>query len=323
MRVKRLIGVILFLPIILFGNQNVSAKTFNRVVAIVNDDVITLHELNKKIKEMTGLTPNTLRSQNEKNYLETRRKILELLIDERIAQAKILELGIKITQKQIDATIENIKEINRITHEDLLARLKSEGLTYEKYREKIKTDLERLNLINFEVKSKIIIREEQLNQYYEKHKAEFSGEGQVHLASIFLIRKDPKDEDGIRELSRRGETILARLKKGEDFAKLAKEFSQGPGANGGGDLGTFKTDELEPMIRKILDDIPEGGVSDLIVRPNGFQIIKLIERKEAKVKTFEEVRDAIYANLYNDEVNKRYMSWIKELRKSYYTKVTF
>jgi peptidyl-prolyl cis-trans isomerase SurA len=285
--------------------------------------VITLHELNKKIKEMTGLTPDDLRSQNEKNYLETRRKILELLIDERIAQAKIQELGINVSEKRIDATIENIKKVNRITHEDLIAKLKSEGITYEKYREKVKEDLERLNLINSEVKSKIIIREEQLSQYYDKHKEEFSSVGEVHLASIFLMKKDPKDEDEIQELSQKGETILARLRKGEDFAKLAKEFSQGPGANEGGDLGLFKTDQLEPLIRKILDNLPEGGISDLMVRPNGIQIIKLIERKEAKVKSFEEVRDAIYANLYNAEVNKRYMSWIKGLRKSYYTKITF
>ena len=201
--------------------------------------------------------------------------------------------------------------------------MKSEGITYEKYHEKVKQDLERLNLINSEVKSKIIIREEQLGQYYDKHKEEFSSVGEVHLANIFLMKKDPKDEDEIQELSQKGETILARLRKGEDFAKLAKEFSQGPGANEGGDLGLFKTDQLEPLIRKILDNLPEGGISDLIVRPNGIQIIKLIERKEAKVKSFEEVMDAIYADLYNAEVNKRYMSWIKGLRKSYYTKITF
>ena len=324
MRAIRLIVVITFCAIIILCcNHNVFAKTFNRVVAVVNEDVITLHELNKKIKEMTGLTPDDLRSQNEKNYLETRRKILELLIDERIAQAKIQELGINVSEKQIDATIENIKKINRITHEDLIARLKSEGITYEKYHEKVKQDLERLNLINSEVKSKIIIREEQLSQYYDKHKEEFSSVGEVHLANIFLMKKDPKDEDEIQELSQKGETILARLRKGEDFVKLAKEFSQGPGANEGGDLGLFKTDQLEPLIRKILDNLPGGGISDLIVRPNGIQIIKLIERKEAKVKSFEEVKDAIYANLYNAEVNKRYTSWIKELRKSYYTKITF
>jgi len=324
MRVIRLIGVITFYTIIvLCCNQNVLAKTFNRVVAVVNEDVITLHELNKKIKEVTGLTPDDLRSQNEKNYLKARRKILELLIDEKIAQAKIQELGINVSEKQIDATIENIKKINRITHEDLLVQLKSEGITYEKYREKVKQDLERLNLINSEVKSKIIIREEQVSQYYDKHKEEFSSVGEVHLANIFLMKKDPKDEDEIQELSRKGKTILARLRKGEDFAKLAREFSQGPGANQGGDLGLFKTDQLEPVIRKILDNLPEGGISDLIVRPNGIQIIKLIERREAQVKSFEEVKDAIYANLYNAEVNKRYTSWIKGLRKSYYTKITF
>jgi len=306
----------------LFG-RHLSAQTFNRVVAIVNEDVITLHELNKKVREMTGLTPDGLSSRDKKTYLETRRKILEILINEKITQAKVQELGIHVTPLQIDAAIERIKAHNQWTHEDLIARLREKGLTYETYRENMKKDLERFRLINSVVQSKIILREEQIKQYYENHKEEFSSEETVHLAGIFLMRKNPKDEDEIRELSRKMEHILARLSKGEDFGELAKKFSQGPGAREQGDLGFFQTAQLEQELRKVIEDMPEGGISAPIVRANGIQTVKLIKRQDAKVKPFKEVRDVIYMMLYKDEVNKNYASWIKELRESSYTKINF
>ncbi|MDY7037074.1 MAG: peptidyl-prolyl cis-trans isomerase, partial [Thermodesulfobacteriota bacterium] len=187
----------------------------------------------------------------------------------------------------------------------------------------IKKDLERFKLINFEVRSKIIIREEQIIQYYKRHKAEFNIKGTVHLASIFLVRKNPEDEDEMRELQGKAKDILTRLREGQDFGALAREFSQGPGADEGGDLGSFKTSDLEPKLQKILETMPEGGISDLIIRANGIQIIKLIKKQAGKERPFEEVRNSIYAILLKEEINKRYKLWINELRERSYTKIIF
>jgi len=324
MRFMKSIGALVFSAVMVtIGLHHVSAETFNRVVAIVNNDVITLHELNKKMEAITGLKPDEVKFQNDDKYLETRRRILDLLINDKIAQEKILEMGIRVTQRQIDAAVERMKKNNQWTHEDLKATLDKSGITYEKYLENIKRDIERVQLINFEVKSKIIIREEKVGEYYEEHKEDFGGNEKVHLASIFLMRKDSKDEGENRELLRRGEDILASLRMGEDFGELARKHSEGPGADEGGDLGTFKATQLEPELREIFEAMPEGGVTDLIKRPNGIQIIKLIKKEKGKVKSLEEARDAIYAVLFNEEVNRRYMSWIKGLRESSYTKIIF
>ena len=303
--------------------RHVSADTFNRVVAIVNEDVITLHELNTVMQEMTGLSPDNLKFRNNDAYLDTRRKVLELLINEKITQAKILELGINVPSTEIDATIERIKKDNRLTQEDLILKLKGGGLTYKKYREKIKKDIERARLINFEVKSKIIIREERLRAYYVKHKEKFSIDGHVHLAIIFLKNNDTKNDAAGRKLSGKGEEILARITRGEDFAALARKYSQGPGAKEGGDLGNFKIAQLDPELRRLIEGLSEGGISNLIFRNNGIQIIKLIKKKEGTVQPFEEVRDAIFSTLYGDEVDKRYSSWIEKLRQRSYTKIIF
>ncbi len=324
MKPFRSIGLFFLVAFVfVFGPHRGSGEVFNRVVAIVNDDVITLYELNQQIREMTGLTAETLRDKDERRYLETRRKILELMINEKCAKEKIRELGIQIPPKRIDAAIESVKRRNQWTHEDLLAMLKKEGITFEEYREDIKVELERIELINDQVKSKIIIREEQIAQYYKEHQKDFSSEETVRLAGIFLIRRNPKDEEEFRKLKVRGEDILARLKNGEDFARLAKESSQGPGADEGGDLGAFKADQLDPELRKALEGLEVGQVTDLIIKANGIQILKLIKRQKAQANPFEEVRENIYATLYQQEVNRRYAAWIQELRKETYTKIIF
>jgi len=324
MKALRPIGLF-FLAAVIFGSgpHRVSGEVFNRVVAIVNDDVITLYELNQKIRLVTGTTAEQLREKNEEEYLEARRKILQFMIDEKCAQEKIQEMGIKIPPERIDGRIEMIKKRNRWTHEDLLAVLKQEGITIEEFREKIKTDLERAELINYQVKSKIIIRDEQITQYYEEHKKDFSTEETVHLAGIFLIQRNPKDEQESLRLKAKGEEILARIKNGEDFAALSKKFSQGPGADEGGDLGRFKVDQLDPELKKAVAGIEEGGVTDLIIKPNGIQILKLIKRQKAEAHPLEEVREDIYTTLYQQEVNRRYEAWIQELRKETYTKIIF
>jgi peptidyl-prolyl cis-trans isomerase SurA len=324
MKAFRVIGPFLLVALLtLFGLKGVCAETFNRVVAIVNDDVITLYELNQKIRELTGSNAQDLRDKDERSYLETRRQILELMIDEKCTEEKVRELGIKIPPQQIDAYMENVKRRNRWTQEDLMTMLKSEGITYEEYREAVRSRLERIELINHQVKSKIIIREEQIAQYYKEHQEEFASEDTVQLAGIFLIQKNPEDEREFSELKIKGEDILGRLKNGEDFAALAEEFSQGPGADEGGDLGTFKADQLEPELRKALEGMEAGQFTDLIIKKNGIQIIKLTKRHKGQVDSFEGVKDAIQAKLYQQEVDKRYMAWIKELRKETYTKIIF
>jgi peptidyl-prolyl cis-trans isomerase SurA len=314
-----LAGVVIILAVFLFP-QLAGGETFNRVVAIVNEDVITLFEVDKKIYELTGYNPEEIKNRDEKSYIDVRKKVLERMIDERITQEKIKELGIVISPKKIDAAIERVKKDNKWTHEDLLSNLKKRGITYDSYRKNMKEELERYQLVNEEINSKIIIRDEQINAYYDAHVDQFQNQAYSELAMIVLKQEDSETEAAFLE---RGQDILTRLKKGENFAALARQYSQGPGASEGGRLGKFKMEQLEPEMQKIVQELPQGGISDLIIRPGGIQIIKLITKAGGGTKTRKEVRNAIYSILYRKEMDKRYKVWIKELRDKTYTKIVF
>jgi len=300
-----------------------TAEIRNRVVAIVNDQLVTLYELNSKIKELTGIEPDQIKTKSENDFLQARRDVLDLLINEKIAQGKIKELEISVSQEDVDKAVEKVKQDNQLTQEDLLARLKERGLSLEVYRESIKNELERMQLINYEVKSKIILREEEVRKYYDEHKDEFTSLGKLRLSIIFLKQEDPasrSEADAIRE---KGELILQKLRNGEDFAQLAKTYSQAPGAGEGGDLGLFKESDLNEEMAEIVKNLPAGGVSPLIITPNGIRIMKVTEKDSGGAKSFEQSQDAIRSILYKKELDAKYTTWVNELRKKAYTKIIF
>ncbi len=312
-----------FLTIILFSILAAtavpsSAENSNRVVAFVNDDVITLHELNNKIIELTGKTSEELRSESGEDFFKIREDILDLIIDEKIIKAKIVELGMEVTKNEVDEYIEYRKKMMKMTQEDLIKKLESEGMSYESFYNSMKLDLERSNLIDSEIRSKLIITEDDMLDYYNQHREDYLKEATVHIASIFLT-SDAVTAD-IESLKQKGKEILERLKKGEKFEVLAKEFSNGPGAEDGGDLGSIPVSQIDPRIYAVIKDMDQGDVSDLVIRGNSIQIIKLIEKIEGRLVPFEKVKEEIYQSMYNEEIEKKYRSWTEDLRDGFYIK---
>jgi peptidyl-prolyl cis-trans isomerase SurA len=306
-----------------FHGGKARGEIYNRVVAIVNADVVTLYELNMRMQELTGMPPEALKRKSESQYVDARRKILNMLIEEKIALEKIKELEITVPPKEVDAAIETVKRENNFTQEELVAALKEQGQSYEQYREALKKQLERVKLINYEVKSKIIITEKELKAYYDDHKDEFNTKGKVHLAMIFLKQEDPGDAKESRDLKVKAGRIIEKIKDGDDFGKLAKEFSNGPGAKEGGDLGVFKISELNPEMAATIKDLSSGEVGAPIVGPNGIQIIKVVEKDQGGEKSFEQVKNSIRSTLYREKLDQAYAAWIKGLREKAYTKIIF
>ena len=304
-------------------NTTVSAKIRNRVVAIVNDELVTLYELNIKIKELTGMEADQIKIQSENDFIQTRREVLNILINEKIALGKVKELEISVSQKEVDQAIEKVKQDNQLTQEDLIARMKERGMTLETYRKNIKNELERIRLVNYEVKSKIILREETIREYYDAHKDEFTSRGKVRLSMIILKQEDSASRAEADAVRKKGQLIIQKLKDGEDFGQLAKSYSQGPGASEGGDLGVFNESDLNEEMLETVKNLPAGGISPLIITPTGVRIMKVTEKEPSGVKSFEQAASAIRSILYRKELDRRYAAWIKELRKKAYTKIIF
>jgi peptidyl-prolyl cis-trans isomerase SurA len=300
--------------------QGLFAAEDNRAVAFVNDDVITLYELNSRIEEMTGKTAGELKASNEQDFFKIREQILDIIIEERIIKAKIKELEIETTTEEIDEYMEYVKEENKLTQEELVEQLKHEGLSLEKYREKIKEDLERRQLVGREIREKLVVTEAQIAAYYEANKNKYERPGSAHIASIFLVPTSKGSESELDELQKKGEAIRERISKGEKFEELAREYSNGPGADDGGDLGNIPLTDVDKKILDVINSLKDGEVSNPINMSNRIQIIKLIKKVNTGLTPLDEVSDEIHETLYNNEMERRYKEYMNTLKKESYIK---
>ncbi len=307
--------------VVLFGWCGADAEVTNCVVAFVNEDVVTLYELNKSIRELTGNDPERLKAEDRKRFEEIRRRVLDLLVEEKLTISKVKELGIEVSEEEVDAAVERLKHSNGWNDEELLHNLRREGSSLEELRDDLRRSIQRNRLVNFEVKSRIVIREEDVREYYESNEESFSSGGKVHLAGIVLMFKNPADSDERAATISKAEKIHDQLSDGESFAELAARFSKGPGAGEGGDLGVFSWSELDEQILGQIERLDPGEITEPIIRPEGVQILKVLERSEGEVKPFEKVKDAIYDIFYEKEMDARYKKWIADLKEEAYIKI--
>lgn len=326
----RLIGKVsgTFLLVVLctlctMSSPNLRAEITNRVVATVNSDIITLYELNNSIEQVTGLSVSNLRLRDERRFYQVRRAVLNNLINQKITEQQVRRLGIKVTDRDIEEAIEKVKRENNLTHEELLDTLRLEGITLKEYKEQMKREIQRARLVDYEVKSKIVITEEDLRNYYQNHIEQFSEAHKVKLARILLKIENPANKGGIADVRDLGEEIVRNLEGGSDFSDMAKVYSQGPAGSEGGCLGWIPFDQLDPSLKKRIAKLSPGEYTEFHECPYGVQIVQLIDERKEGIKPFEEVRDAIYSKLFKGKVEEKYAAWLSKLREESFIKVVF
>jgi peptidyl-prolyl cis-trans isomerase SurA len=305
----------------LFGNPLIlssrGSEIVDRIVAVVNDDIITLIELNSSLKpyaekiQSLGYPP-----EKEKQLLfNVRKDLLDRLINEKIEDQEIKRAKVEISEEQINKTIEQIKETNYLTDEQLREALAKDGLTMEEYRKKIKDQILRTRLVNIKVKSKIVITKEDIKAYYDDHIKEYGGTQKYQLRNIIMKVPLFADTGGKLEIKAKMDDILEKLKGGASFETLAAKYSESPAASDGGRLGEFEFDSLSPQLQEAIGKIKPGEFTSVLDTDQGYQIFLLEEIKREKGKTLEEVTPEIERKLYNETINEKYQAWIGDLRK--------
>ena len=301
----------------------VGARLVERIVAVVNDDIITLSELN------TALTPFAARvkssgytADKERKLLYTvREQVLNQLIDETLAKQEVKRANINVGEMEIDAMIERLKESRFYTDEEFRAALKQQGLTMADYRTRLKEEIMRSKLVNLEVKSKIIITQDDVKTYYDSHADAYAGEKKYHLRNIIMVVPALADTIEKNEIHQKMETVVAKLKAGASFESLAREYSQSPIAKEGGNLGTFNAGSLSPQIQAALKNLKKGEYTPILDTDQGFQIFYVENILNDKVRTLEEASGEIREALYKEIVDREFEKWLQGLRKRSHIKI--
>lgn len=288
------------------------------IVAIVNDDIITLSEYKAEHEALYTFLRSQLKGEEfEKQYEAQKKELLDRMITERLLLQEARKNDLNI-EEQLRMYIDNIKDQNNIGSDEELRRLMAQqGIDFEVWKKQQERGLLQQAVVFNEVGRNITIDETDVINYYDQHPDQFTEPTEYKIRAIFISSEDKSGDEARRKM----EEIDEKLAAGEDMAALAEQYSEGPEKESQGDLGTFKERELAEPLQKAVENLETGSMTSWIQMPNGWFRIKLEERKERRLKPFEEVRDEIENMLFSQEEQKRLQEYLEALKNRSYIKI--
>lgn len=254
-------------------------QLLDRIVAVVNDGVVLQSDLDALMTQIS----ERLRAQGvalpPENVL--RAQVLDQLITEEIESQRATRAGIKVSDEQVNAALEQIAKQQNVSFEDLPSRLAQDGIDYAYYREQLRREIAREILQQQEVIQRIVVTPRELDQYIANQQKMVSGLYEYNASNILIAIAQDASPEQIAKASALAHDIDERAKRGEDFAKLAVTYSQAETALQGGALGWRKGSELPTFLADVIARLKPGAVSDVIQTSTGFHIVKLNARRDA------------------------------------------
>lgn len=293
-----------------------SGALVDRIIAVVNDDIITLSELENAFRPYRARIDATYGGPDkEKVIADGRAMILNTMIDGRLIEQWSKKAGIVVKDDEITGTIRDLLRRRNMSMEEFTRLLERDGSSLDAYRQDMKQQMTRIRLLRRELKSKIIVGDDEIGEEYIKRRGEYEGTEAVRIKQILV--PVPRNADGAARAGLEADAarIRQRLIQGEPFDLLAAQFSQGPAAAAGGDIGFVEKGTLLPEVDAVAFRLAKDEISEVIVSPVGLHIIQVLDRRGAGVKSIGMIREEIKARLEEEKMEKSYEEWIAELRK--------
>ncbi|MEQ9499655.1 MAG: peptidylprolyl isomerase [Deltaproteobacteria bacterium] len=282
-------------------------ELLDRIVAVVNDEVITLCEVEASAK------PYMQHNEGEERKKLLFKDILDQLISERLLAQEIKQAKITVSDEEVSRAVKDILRQNRISEEQLKQAIESRGMSMGQYREDLKSQLVRLKLIDMKVRSRVVIPEADIKAEYDQRTKDDEQEELVHIRHIFF--KWGENATEAEKAAIRDKAVAARKQAlSGDFEAVAKELSEGPTRNNGGDLGELSGKQLLPELKVALEGVEPGTITNPIDTANGVHVVYLVGRRFKKPNSYAELRDRIYQEMYQRRVEEQTKVWLDELR---------
>src|SRR3989338_7746499 len=295
----------------------------DRVAAVVNNEVITQSEFDAIFRPIYDQLRKAYHGPDLQGELEKLRlQLLNQLIEDRLVYQEAQKLGITISDSEIQEEINAFKsqfpDQTRFEQE-----MEKAGVKLTDLEKRIKERLSISKLHQALIRGKVLVSPTETEQYYKDHPEEFVQKEQVKVWCITLRKGEEAIQKGTMDepVKRKAGVLIAQLKQGTDFEKLAKENSQDAHAAQGGLIGFVKRGEMVGTIDQALFSLPEGTFSDVLETENNYHIFKVGERHKASNKAFEEAKDEIADKLFRKKAHERFVSWMDELKKKSYISI--
>jgi peptidyl-prolyl cis-trans isomerase SurA len=309
------------LSILFFVSFLQAGEVVERIVAIVNEEVILLSDVDKFVSTVKkGAIVDDLLAEDPKELLKDREKLIQHLINEKVIESEIKKKQLQVNFEQVEKEISKIAGRNNISRAQLKDALKEQGTNFSDYQDFIKKRLERQALIEQSVTSKIKISDEEIASYYMKNAPANSGARMSYeykLAHIVFM-----NENGlIATPMKKAERIIERINGGETFEALASKFSEDPNFSTGGLLGTFKTGEFLKELEEAASRIEPGQISKPVVTKTGVHVLKVLEKRAIPDPKIEAEKERIRQVLYQQAFKRQFSFWLDQRRRDSFVRI--
>jgi peptidyl-prolyl cis-trans isomerase SurA len=295
------------------------------IVAQINADVITRADLQHERTQMMAELQQQVPAQAQALFAEREKDILRNLIDERLLVQKGADLGLNADVELIKRLDEIRKSMNLETMEDLERAAQQQGVSFEDFKQNLRSSIITQQVIGREVGSKIHFTQDEIQKYYDEHKQEFSQTEQVRLSEILVATPAAEgqaaDAQTVEEAERKAKELLAEIRGGAGFEDVARRSSEGPTAAQGGDIGQFKRGVLAAELEQLTFGMKVGEVSDVIRTRQGFIILKVTEHPTPGVPDMKAVEPRIMEALYYSKLQPALRTYLTKLREEAYIDV--
>ena len=313
---RRVILVLLFTLI----STQLRAAMVDRVVAVVNDEVITLSEVEEEAADAYRTLAQSLSGESlVKALAEARESALDSIIDQRLIIQRAEKYNITVSDEEIESAFTRIRtgKYRSLDDEAFNEALKQSGMTVDRLKQRLKTQIMQSKLVAFDVRSKVVITDDMILDYYDENYTARVDKGRYYLLQIGISWDSAANDDEKKLRRKQAERIRRMAVEGEDFKELAKKYSDLPSAPDGGDIGIFTLDDMAASMREAIAPLNPGEISEIVETANGYQFFKLLSGEDNAIivtASFESVKDEIREKLYEEKLKDEYSDWVKKIK---------
>lgn len=284
-----------------------ATEVIDRIVAVVNDDLITLSDLNRYI---SSIPPGTAEIDRD--------RVLNDLVEQMILEQEAAKLGITVSDPEIDMSIENIRTKAGMSHEQMEEMLKKENLTKEQFRKQWRLQIISGKLVSTIVKGNIAVTDDEIESLYKEYYGNIENSDEVQIAHILISVNEQQPERALEKASR----IAELAKSGNDFSKLVAEYSDDTfSKEKEGVLGYFKKGELVSELEAVVAITEVGEVSGPVQTASGFHIIKVLNRNTLDSNSVDTYREQLRQEIYKKKVAEELQKYIATMRENAYIEI--
>lgn len=287
-----------------------AAHVEDRIVAIVNTDLIMLSEIKRELQP----EKDRMQKQYRGDELARRLKIMESMaltsmIERKLQLQEAKARSVEVSDQEVKQAVQQLKQQGEKLDEKDPASVKA-----------VKEQLTLLKVVDREVRSGVMVADPEMKRYYNEHRDRFSLPEEYTLSQI-LIR--PRSQDDLADAREKVREIMKLLKQGEPFEDLALQYSDGPNASRGGKLGLVRQGELLPVIERGVSHLVPGGISDVIESSEGLHIVRLEDKKPKQFRPYDEVRLEIQSLVFQQKSEDMFQTWLADLKNKAYIEIKF